>query len=145
MLERAGGVERNADRIEALMAPTRIYVADVLALLDDFDIRGMAHITGGGLDENIVRVIPDGFGVDIDADAWRPPEIFSWLAEVGRIEAAEMRRTFNLGIGFVLVAPEADADGLAERIAESGASRPPVIGRIRRVGAGGPRVRFGDG
>ena len=72
VLERAGGVERNADRIEALMAPTRIYVADVLALLDDFDIRGMAHITGGGLDENIVRVIPDGFGVDIDADASTP-------------------------------------------------------------------------
>ncbi|HKL53304.1 MAG TPA: phosphoribosylformylglycinamidine cyclo-ligase [Wenzhouxiangellaceae bacterium] len=144
VLERAGGVERNADRIEALMAPTRIYVADVLPLLDDFDVRGMAHITGGGLDENIVRVIPDGFGVEIDTSAWQPPEIFSWLAEVGRIDPAEMRRTFNLGIGFVLVVPEADAEKTADRLADSGSARPVRIGRIRRVEVGQARVRFGD-
>ncbi|HMB38923.1 MAG TPA: phosphoribosylformylglycinamidine cyclo-ligase [Wenzhouxiangellaceae bacterium] len=144
VLERAGGAERNGDRIEALMAPTRIYVADVLPLLDDFDIRGMAHITGGGLDENIVRVIPDGFGVEIDTTAWQPPEIFSWLAEVGRIEPVEMRRTFNLGIGFVLVVPEADAERLADRLAESGAGRPARIGRVRRVETGQPRMHFGD-
>jgi len=144
VLERAGGVERNGDRIEALMAPTRIYVADVLPLLDDFDIRGMAHITGGGLDENIVRVIPDELGVDIDTAAWQPSDVFSWLAEVGRIEPAEMRRTFNLGIGFVLVVPEADADRVADRLAESGAARPQRIGRIRRLEAGQARVRFRD-
>src|SRR6056297_1817907 len=144
VLERAGGAERNADRIEALMAPTRIYVSDVLPLLPDFDIRGMAHITGGGLDENIVRVMPDGFGVNIDTAAWQPPEVFSWLAEVGRIEPVEMRRTFNLGIGFVLVVPEADAERLADRLAESGAGRPARIGRVRRVETGQPRMHFGD-
>jgi len=144
VLERAGGLERNAGRIEALMAPTRIYVADVLPLLDDSDIRGMAHITGGGLDENIVRVIPDEFGVEIDTSAWQPPEIFSWLADVGRIESAEMRRTFNLGIGFVLVLPEADADEVADRLTESGSARPARIGRVVRLEAGQARVRFRD-
>ena len=144
VLERAGGLDRNADRIEALMAPTRIYVPDVLPLLDDFDIRGMAHITGGGLDENIVRVIPDGFGVEIDTRSWQPPEVFAWLAEVGRIETAEMRRTFNLGIGFVLVVPEADADKVADRLTGPGSARPSRIGRIMRVSGNQARVRFRD-
>jgi len=144
VLERAGDAECNAQRIEALMAPTRIYVSDVLPLLPDFDIRGMAHITGGGLDENIVRVMPDGFGVNIDTSAWRPPELFSWLAEVGRIDVSEMRRTFNLGIGFVLVVPEADADKVADRLCGPDSARAPVIGRVRRVQAGQARVRFGD-
>ena len=144
VLERAGGVERNTDRVEALMAPTTIYVADVLPLLEEFDIRGMAHITGGGLDENIVRVVPDGFGVDIDVSAWAPPEVFSWLARVGRIEASEMRRTFNLGIGFVLMVPEAEADRVADRIAGSGSAPPARIGRVRRVEAGQARVLFSN-
>lgn len=143
VIERTGGLAPNAGRIEALMAPTRIYVADVMPLLEDCDIRGMAHITGGGLEENIVRVIPDGFGVEIDTTAWKLPEVFAWLAEAGRIEAAEMRRTFNLGIGFVLVVPEAEADKVADRLA-AGSARPVVIGRVCGVDAGRPRVRFGD-
>jgi len=142
VLERAGGVERNPERIEALLAPTRIYVPEVMPLLDEFGIKGMAHITGGGLAENIVRVVPDGFGVEIDVGAWQPPEVFSWLADVGRIEAAEMRRTFNLGIGFVLVVPETDADALVDRLAGSGSARPTLFGRVYRVDAGQQRVRF---
>jgi len=89
-------------------------------------------------------VIPDGFGVEFDTSAWQLPEIFSWLAEVGRIAPAEMRRTFNQGIGFVLVLPEADAQKTADRLADSGAPRPARIGRIRRVEPGQARVRFSD-
>jgi len=142
VLERAGGVEHNVERAEALMAPTRIYVAHVLPLLDDFDIRGMAHITGGGLEENIVRVVPEEFGVEIDTSAWQPPEVFSWLAETGRIEAAEMRRTFNLGIGFVLIVPAEQVERITHRLAASGAATAAVIGRVRRTAPGQPRVQF---
>ena len=142
VLERAGGVEQNRERAETLMAPTRIYVGDVLPLLEKFDIRGMAHITGGGLDENIVRILPAEFGVEIDTTAWQPPEIFTWLSEVGRIEPAEMRRTFNMGIGFVLIVPSAQAAGIAARMAESGARPPVIIGRVHRTAPGQKRVRF---
>ena len=142
VLERAGGLDRNRERTEALMAPTRIYVGDVLPLLDEFDIRGMAHITGGGLDENIVRVVPDEFGVVIDASTWQTPEIFDWLSEVGRIEQAEMRRTFNMGIGFVLIVPAAQAEQIGNRMTESGAAPPALIGRVERIAPGQPRVRF---
>ncbi|MEX0915617.1 MAG: phosphoribosylformylglycinamidine cyclo-ligase [Wenzhouxiangellaceae bacterium] len=146
VLERVGGIARNAERAEALMAPTRIYVREVLPLLDDFDIRGMAHITGGGLDENIVRVLPDEFGLEIDTTAWQPPELFSWLAETGGIDPAEMRRTFNLGIGFVLIVPKAQAgaiaDRLADRLAESNGARPVLFGRVRKVEPGRARVGF---
>ena len=142
VLKRAGGIEQNAPWVDALMAPTRIYVNDVLPLLGDCDIRGMAHITGGGLDENIVRVLPDGFGVDIDTRAWQPPEVFSWLAEAGRIELAEMRRTFNLGIGYVLIVPAGHAEEVADRLEATGVARPSVIGCVRCAESGQPRARF---
>ncbi|MBS3743563.1 MAG: phosphoribosylformylglycinamidine cyclo-ligase [Wenzhouxiangellaceae bacterium] len=142
VLERAGGCERNAGRARALMAPTRIYVADVLPLLDDFDIRGMAHITGGGLDENIVRVLPDEFGVEIDTTAWQPPEVFAWLAEVGGIEPAEMRRTFNLGIGFVLFVPDDQVDSITNALTDRNGTSPAVIGHVHRLEAGQARVKY---
>ncbi len=122
---------------QALLAPTRIYVQAVLALLKRFEIRGMAHITGGGLTENIARVIPEAFGLELDTGAWTPPPVFDWLAENGNIEPAEMRRTFNMGIGFVLIVPESRADEIAAAIDEPA----PVIGRIIRS-SGPERVRF---
>ncbi len=94
-----GGV-RLAD---ALMAPTTLYVKPILELLQAHDLHGMAHITGGGLTENIIRVIPDGLGLQIDASAWTLPPVFDWLQREGAVENAEMWRTFNCGIGFVLV------------------------------------------
>jgi phosphoribosylformylglycinamidine cyclo-ligase len=122
---------------DALLAPTRIYVPTVLGLLKDFDLRGMAHITGGGLTENIVRVIPEGLGLELDTSAWRVPAVFEWLANAGKIESSEMRRTFNMGIGFVLIVPESQAAAIAEALDEPA----PVIGRIVPA-EGGERVRF---
>ncbi|WP_345779062.1 phosphoribosylformylglycinamidine cyclo-ligase [Pseudoxanthomonas sp. F37] len=88
---------------DALMAPTTLYVKPILELLQAHDLHGMAHITGGGLTENIIRVIPDGLGLDIDASAWTLPPVFDWLQREGAVENTEMWRTFNCGIGFVLV------------------------------------------
>ena len=94
---------------EALLAPTRIYVQPVLHLLQAGGIDGLAHITGGGLTENIVRVVPDGLGLDIDTRAWQRPAVFDWLQEHGGVADSEMLRTFNCGIGMVMLAPAADA------------------------------------
>jgi len=88
---------------DALMAPTTLYVKPILELLQAHDLHGMAHITGGGLTENIIRVIPDGLGLQIDASAWTLPPVFDWLQREGAVENVEMWRTFNCGIGFVLV------------------------------------------
>jgi phosphoribosylformylglycinamidine cyclo-ligase len=110
---------------DALMAPTTIYVKPVLALLAGAQpIHAMAHITGGGLTENIIRVIPEGLGLDIAASAIALPPVFDWLQREGQVAREEMWRTFNCGIGFVLVVPAArqgeveralDAQGLAHR------------------------------
>ena len=110
--------------VDALMAPTEIYVKPVLELLRAHDLHAMAHITGGGLTENIIRVIPDGLGLDIEASAIVLPPVFDWLQREGAVADAEMWRTFNCGVGFVLVVPQAavaavssslDAHGLAHR------------------------------
>ncbi|MDO5506231.1 MAG: phosphoribosylformylglycinamidine cyclo-ligase [Pseudoxanthomonas suwonensis] len=112
---------------DALMAPTRLYVKPVLELLGGSHgaaIHAMAHITGGGLTENIIRVVPDELGVEIDATALALPAVFQWLQREGAVADAEMWRTFNCGIGFVLVVPadataavgvELDRLGLAHR------------------------------
>lgn len=141
VLERSGA---NLDQVldggtlgEALLAPTRIYVDAIQRLLGQVDLRGMAHITGGGLTENIVRVVPEGLGIEIDAASWATPAVFEWLAQEGNIEPAEMRRTFNMGIGFVLICAQADAARIAELLEQPA----PVIGRIRCCESG-PRVVF---
>jgi phosphoribosylformylglycinamidine cyclo-ligase len=96
--------------VDALMAPTRLYVKPILELLGGAhggDIHAMAHITGGGLTENIIRVVPDGLGLDIDASSWTLPPVFQWLQREGNVPSEEMWRTFNCGIGFVLIVPQA--------------------------------------
>jgi len=95
---------------ELLLQPTTIYVPQVLRLLQRFAIHGMAHITGGGLTENIVRVLDDGLGVAIDPHSWPRPAVFHWLQQQGDLDETEMRRTFNCGIGFVLIVAAASAD-----------------------------------
>lgn len=122
---------------EALLSPTRIYVPQVTRLLGAIDIRGMAHITGGGLVDNIVRVLPDGLGLDIETSAWTRPVIFDWLQTAGGIDDGEMRRTFNLGIGFVLIVPESEAATARDRLSGEAFT----IGRVTRHGEG-DRVRF---
>ena len=92
---------------DALLTPTRIYVRSVLQALRADTIKALAHITGGGLLENIPRVLPDGIGVRLDATSWQAPPVFHWLAQAGNIDAQEMARTFNCGIGMaIIVAPE---------------------------------------
>ncbi len=94
-----GGV-RLAD---ALLAPTTLYVKPILALLKQMPVRGMAHITGGGLKENIIRVVPEHLGIAIDGSAWKWPLLFDWLQREGNVARDEMLRTFNCGIGYALI------------------------------------------
>ncbi|KAJ4980964.1 hypothetical protein NE237_031801 [Protea cynaroides] len=100
---------------EALMAPTVIYVKQVLDIISKGGVKGIAHITGGGFTDNIPRVFPKGLGATIYKDSWEVPPVFQWIQEAGGIEDAEMRRTFNMGIGMVLVvSPETSVRILAE-------------------------------
>ncbi len=119
---------------EKLLAPTNIYVKPVLELLAKHPVSALAHITGGGLPENLPRVLPDGCRAVVDASAWRWPEVFRWLQAEGRIATPEMFRTFNCGIGMVVVLPEAHVDGAVELLAGTAVSS-RVIGRIE-VGDG---------
>ncbi|MDP4993310.1 MAG: phosphoribosylformylglycinamidine cyclo-ligase, partial [Burkholderiaceae bacterium] len=93
----------------ALMAPTRLYVKPVLEVLKDQPIKALAHITGGGLTENIPRVLPAGLGVDLQRSAWPQTELFAWLQQTAGIDESEMNRTFNNGIGMVAIVPAAQA------------------------------------
>jgi phosphoribosylformylglycinamidine cyclo-ligase len=95
---------------EALLAPTTIYVKPLLQALKQFDIRALAHITGGGLTENLPRVLPNNCKAEIDLTSWERPAIFNWLQEQGNIESMEMLRTFNCGIGMVIVVAEEQVD-----------------------------------
>ena len=93
---------------DALMEPTRIYVKPVLELLARHDIHAMAHVTGGALVEKIIRVVPAPLGLDIDTSSWPLPAVFDWLQREGNVAREEMWRTFNCGIGYVLMADPAD-------------------------------------
>jgi len=105
---------------EALLAPTRIYVKAIHALLPNFDIHAMAHITGGGLLENIPRVLPDNAQAVINSESWQLPEVFQWLQENGNVEISEMHRTFNCGVGMVLIVDENDVDSIISKLEENG-------------------------
>ncbi len=94
---------------EVLLAPTRIYVRSILALMAEIKIHGLAHITGGGITENLPRVFPDGLGAAIDTDSWQQGPVFDWLAKHGNIAIDEMRRTFNCGIGMAVIVAAKDA------------------------------------
>lgn len=90
---------------DALMAPTRIYVKNLLQLIREVDVRALSHITGGGLPENIPRVLPDGMVAAIDTDSWKLPPVFQWLKDAGGVASEEMYRTFNCGVGMVVCIP----------------------------------------
>ncbi|MDB6001468.1 MAG: purM [Rhizobacter sp.] len=114
---------------ERVMAPTRLYVKPVLALMKDVVVKGMSHITGGGLVENIPRCLPDGVKAVLDSSRWPRPEIFDWLQREGGVAEAEMHRTFNCGVGFVLIVAQADAARAAKLLTDAGQTVWP-IGRI---------------
>jgi len=103
---------------EELLRPTRIYVRPVLQALKKFAIRGMANITGGGLPGNLKRILPAGTCLEIDSDSWLNPPIFKLIAELGPVRREEMFRTFNMGIGFALVVPGAEAESLIGHFAD---------------------------
>lgn len=97
--------------IDALMAPTTIYVKPILALLDaGLPIRGMAHITGGGITGNLTRMFPAGTAAAVDLASWQRPAVFQWLQAAGNVKEDEMRRVFNCGVGFVVIVPRLKAD-----------------------------------
>ncbi len=103
-----------------LLAPTRIYVRSALAAIRLGGVHGLAHITGGGLTENLPRILPEGLGAEIDLGAWTLPPVFGWLRAEAGIAEAEMLRTFNCGIGLVVVVAADRADAIAESLAASG-------------------------
>jgi phosphoribosylformylglycinamidine cyclo-ligase len=105
---------------ETLLEPTRIYVKPLLALMREITLKGMAHITGGGITGNVPRILADDLSAVIHADAWTWPPVFLWLQAQGNVALAEMHRTFNCGIGMVLVVAEADADAALRFLAAQG-------------------------
>jgi len=119
---------------DRLLTPTRIYVKSLLALTQKVDVKGFAHITGGGLTDNIPRVLPDGLEVVLQRRSWARDPVFEWLATTGRIAASEMYRTFNCGIGMVAVVAPADVDAALASLRASGETA-AVIGSVAR----GPR------
>ncbi len=123
---------------EVLLVPTRIYVGPCLAALRVGGVKALAHITGGGLIENIPRVLPAGLGVALDGGAWEVPEVFRWIASAGSVETSDMARTFNCGLGMVVVAGRDGAEAVAAALHEAGETV-RAVGRVVTAGEG-PRV-----
>jgi phosphoribosylformylglycinamidine cyclo-ligase len=128
---------------ERLLAPTRIYVKPVLGMMREVDVHAMAHITGGGLPENLPRVLPPKTRAVIDLGSWRRPAVFGWLQAQGGVPEAEMLRTFNCGVGMVICVPSQDARRACELLSSSG-EQAWEIGRIEAA-EGGPEVSFTGG
>ncbi len=124
---------------DALLAPTRIYVKALLKALEikaedgSPAIKGMAHITGGGLSENIPRVLPDGLAADIDVSSWDLPPIFKWLKELGRLENSDLARTLNCGIGMIVICDPKHASDITKSLSDNG-ENVFSIGKISKQG-----------
>ncbi|MGD8615146.1 MAG: phosphoribosylformylglycinamidine cyclo-ligase [Gammaproteobacteria bacterium] len=126
--------------LDWLMEPTRIYVKPLLALLEQIDVHGLCHVTGGGLPENLPRVLPDGTLARIETASWTWPPVFTWLQEQGQVEPLEMYRTFNCGVGMIIcVPPEQLADCLS--ILQTQGETAWVLGCIE-AGTGEARVEL---
>ncbi len=124
---------------ETLLEPTRIYVQPLLALMQAIRVKGLAHITGGGLTGNIPRILPEGLAAHLDAQAWTWPPVFQWLQQSGGVATEEMYRTFNCGIGMVVVVDAADAEDAARLLAERGETV-YRLGRVEPAQSGRPRT-----
>lgn len=114
---------------EALIAPTKIYVKSVLKVLEAVAVKGMVHVTGGGFIENIPRVLPEGMGVDITLGAWDMPKVFPFMQESGDIEIREMYKTFNMGIGFIMIVDASDVEAVQTAV-EAAGEKAFVIGQV---------------
>ena len=120
---------------DAIIAPTRIYVKPLLALMQQLPVKGMAHITGGGITENTPRVLPDNCVAQIDAASWTLPKLFQWLQQEGNVDAQEMYRTFNCGVGMVVIVAPEQADAATALLTAEGET-------VHRLGL--VRARQGD-
>jgi phosphoribosylformylglycinamidine cyclo-ligase len=125
---------------EALLVPHRSYLSIIRPLLADRIIKGMAHITGGGITDNLPRILPSGTSAMIDRSSWTPPPIFQWLQRTGRVPDDDMLRTFNMGIGLIVIVAAQDEARLRERLQSAGEAGAVKIGEIR---AGGDGVVYG--
>ncbi len=125
---------------EALLTPTRIYVKPLLALMQEVEVHALAHITGGGLTENLPRVLPDNSKAVIDAGSWQRPAVFQWLQQQGNVAESEMLRTFNCGVGMVVCVAQTDAQRTIELLNDQGETA-WCLGRIEAA-EGAPRVEF---
>jgi phosphoribosylformylglycinamidine cyclo-ligase len=123
----------------ALLEPTRIYVKPVLELISRATVKGIAHITGGGLVENVPRVLPAGTCARLERARWKRPSIFDWLQREGNVSDAEMARTFNCGIGMTIVLPRGEADAAVAHFAQAGVEA-TAIGEIVAREAGGAQT-----
>ncbi|MDD5389434.1 MAG: phosphoribosylformylglycinamidine cyclo-ligase [Gallionellaceae bacterium] len=119
---------------ETLLEPTRIYVKPLLALMKEMQIKGMAHITGGGITGNVPRILADDLTAVISASAWTFPPVFQWLQDKGNVELAEMHRTFNCGIGMVLVVATGDAEAALRFLTAQG----ETVYRLGEIAARAP-------
>lgn len=140
LLERAKATPQtqlgDVNLYDALLAPTRIYVKTVLALMQQLPVHGVAHITGGGLLENIPRVVPDGLEVAIKRSSWALPPVFQWLQLQGNIDEHEMLRTFNCGVGMTICVAQEDASRALAALQSLGEPHAFIIGEVR-AGNGG--------
>lgn len=123
---------------EVLLAPTRIYVKAILGLMQTVRVKGLAHITGGGISENLPRVIPAGLHAEVDTLSWQPGVVFDWLADIGKVEISEMRRTFNCGVGMVVIVDSGDVEASLASLRAAGED----AWQLGRVAAGDAEVRY---
>ncbi|WP_445357589.1 phosphoribosylformylglycinamidine cyclo-ligase [Microbulbifer sp. ANSA002] len=126
---------------KALMAPTRIYVKNLLQLMKSVQVNALSHITGGGLLENLPRVLPEDCLARVDVTSWEMPEVFRWLQQAGNIDAREMYRTFNCGVGMVICVPVEQADQALQTLKQAGEDA-FVVGKIEDAVAGADAVEL---
>jgi phosphoribosylformylglycinamidine cyclo-ligase len=139
VLDRAGDAQiEGVAAAKRLLAPTRIYVKPILAVMEEISIKGLAHITGGGITENIPRILPENVDAEIDTSSWQQGPVFDFLQEQGNIETAEMRRTFNCGVGMVVVVNAEDATRTIDLLAGNG----ETAWQIGRIIAGKQAVAY---
>jgi phosphoribosylformylglycinamidine cyclo-ligase len=120
---------------DVVMAPTRIYVKSLLKLIATMPVKGMAHITGGGITENVPRVLPAGLTAEIHRANWHLPPLFQWLQAQGNIAPLEMYKTFNCGIGMVVIVDKEHVD-IAKQLLETAGETVYTLGKIRAQAAG---------
>ena len=147
LLDEAGwSLERHVDELgrtlgEELLTPTRVYARDVLALIDAVEVHAMSHITGGGLANNLARVVPEGLGVRVERSSWRPAPVFGLVQRVGGVSQADIEATLNMGIGMVVLVPEEAASPAIDLLGSRGLGA-RVIGTTSQGDTGTPRVRL---